>query len=182
MRKIGDNVWTARLKHREFTETCPDCLGDKTVTLVLKNGESHQLECHTCNPGGYQPSRGYIVRSQYHLAAELRTIEAMEVSATKTNYRFYDWSSEVVFDTEAEALVEAEKIRTAKEDDDHQRFVWKKEDSRRTWAWNAAYYRRQIKDAKQTLAYAEARLGICKAKAKEPAPQSSPDQGTGGSK
>ena len=60
--KIGDVVWTARLKHCEFRETCPDCLGTKAVTLLLENGERHKLECKTCYPGGFDPPRGYITK------------------------------------------------------------------------------------------------------------------------
>lgn len=163
MKNIGDVVWVARLKHREFYETCPDCLGTKAVTLLLANGERESLECKTCWPGGYDPSRGFIIRTQYQLAADKRAIDAMEVGREKTTYRFFDWSSEVVFDNEQEALVEAEKLRLIAEEEDHKRFLWKKEDSRRTWAWHSSYYRRQIADAKKQLAYAEARLNISKA-------------------
>ena len=160
MKNIGDKVWTARLQHKEFTEVCPDCLGDKTVTLLLKNGDKHSLECHTCNPGGYQPSRGYVTKTQYQATAKESVINEMEIRADGIKYRFYDWSCNNVFETEAEAVAAAEKIRLEKEAEDFHRFTWKKEDSRRTWAWNCSYYRRQIKDAKRDLAYAEARLGI----------------------
>lgn len=161
MKNIGDKVWTARLEHKEFTEVCPDCLGDKTVTLLLKNGDRHSLECHTCNPGGYQPSRGYVVKTQYQATAKEAVINEMEIRAEGTNYRFYNWSCKDVYDTKEEAVAAAEKLRVAREEEDFQRFTCKKEDSRRTWAWNCSYYRRQISDAKKSLAYAEARLGIC---------------------
>ena len=58
------------------------------------------------------------------------------------------------------------QVLAEQEDEDHKRFVGTKEDSKRTWAWNCSYYRRQIKVAKQTIDYAEARLGICQAKSK----------------
>ena len=167
MKQIGDSVWTARLKYREFNETCPDCLGKKTVTLLLENGEKHFLECHTCNPGGYQPSRGYVVKSQDQPIAQQSVIMSMEISSEKTTYRFHDWSCDQVFDTEAEAVAYAEKIRAEREEEAHQRFVWKKEDSRRTWAWECSYHRMQIKNAKRDIAYAEARLGIAQSFAKE---------------
>lgn len=168
MRQIGEMVWTARLKHREFHETCPDCLGTKAVTLLLENGDRHSLDCGTCYPGGYEKSRGYVVRTQYHPAAEQREIIRVDASLERTNYGFYDWSCDEVFDTEDEAIAAAEKLRAEKEEDDHKRFAWKKEDSRRTWWWSCGYYRQQIKRAKQELAYAEARLNVAKIKAKEP--------------
>jgi len=167
MKNIGDKVWTARLEHREFTETCPDCLGKKTVTLLLENGDKHLLECHTCNPGGYQPSRGYVVKTQYQASAKESVINSMEVTAEKTTYRFYNWSCSEVYETEEAAKAAAEFLRAERENEDFKCFVWKKEDSRRTWAWNCSYFRAQIKNAKRDLAYAEARLGIAQSFAKE---------------
>lgn len=168
MKKIGDKVWTARLKHREFNQTCPDCLGTRAMTALLENGERHSLQCGTCYPGGYEGSTGYIKKTQYQVAAELMEIIGIEATREKTTYRFYNWSCEEVFDTEAEAIVAAEQIRGKQEDEDHQRFVWKKEHAQRTWWWECGYYRKQIKDAKQSIAYAEARLNVAKAFAKEP--------------
>ena len=167
-RKIGDVVWIARLKHKKFQIVCPDCLGTKAVTLMLENGDRESLECKTCYPGGYEPPRGYITKTQYQPTAETQTIVAMEVSAKKTTYRFYNWSCDQVFDNEADAVKAAEYIRTENENNDYQRFVWKKEDSRQTWAWNCSYYRRQIQDAKKQIARAEAQLNVAKVKAKEP--------------
>lgn len=100
------------------------------------------------------------VRSYVNTAKEA-VINEMEIRAEGTNYRFYDWSCKDVYDTKEEAVAAAEKLRVAREEEDFQRFTCKKEDSRRTWAWNCSYYRRQISDAKKSLAYAEARLGIC---------------------
>lgn len=170
MRNIGDKVWTARLAHREFTEVCPDCLGTKAVTLLLENGEKHSLDCGTCYPGGYEKARGYIKRSQYQPAAKLQEIVGIDASRERTTYRFYDWSCDEVFDSEEEAIAAAERLRAAREDEDHRSFLHKKEDSRRTWWWSCGYYRQQIKRAKQDLAYAEARLSVAKEKAKEPEP------------
>ena len=65
MKNIGDEVWIARLRHTEVSEKCPDCLGTAKVKLTLPNGESHDLECQTCNPGGYQHSNGYLKKNQY---------------------------------------------------------------------------------------------------------------------
>lgn len=158
MKNIGDIVWIARLRHCEFQETCPDCLGTKMVTLLLANGERESLECKTCYPGGYEPPRGHIIRTQYQPKAEKRTINSMEIQENKTTYRFFDWSCDKVFDNESDALAEAEILRLESEASDHQRFLWKKEDSRRTWSWNCSYHRRQIKDAKQQIAWNEARL------------------------
>lgn len=170
MKNIGDKVWTARLKHCEFTEVCPDCLGTKAVTLLLENGERHSLDCGTCYPGGYEKARGYIKRTQYQPSAREQVIVGLEITPGKTNFRFQDWSCYEVFDTEAEAIAACEKLRAAQEDEDHQRFARKKEDSKRTWWWSCGYYRRQIATAKRDLAYAEARLNVAKFYAKVPTP------------
>ena len=130
-----------------------------------------------CDPGGYTGSTGYIMRTQTKIEARQMEISAIEATREKTTYRFYDWSCDEVFDTETEALVVAEKMRLEKEDYDHKRMIWAKEHRDRTWTFECSYYRRQISDAKQTIAYAEARLNIAKAKAKEPA--ASPDRGEG---
>ena len=168
MKNIGDKVWVARLKHKEFTVTCPDCLGTKACTVVLENGERHSLNCGTCYPGGYDNSIGYIKKTQYQPTSEQMEIVGMESSREKTTYRFYQWSCEEVFETEAEAVAAADKIRIEAEEDDYKRFAWKKENAKRTWWWECGYRRKQIKDAKQTIAYAEARLNVAKAFSKVP--------------
>ena len=109
--------------------------------------------------------------------AKLMEISGIESSREKTTYRFYDWSCEEVFDSEAEALVAADKIRLEQEDYAHKQMVWAKERNNRTWSWSCSYYRRQIANAKRDLAYAEARLNVAMQKRKEPA--ASPDRGAG---
>lgn len=168
MKNIGDVVWIARLRHREFQLVCPDCLGTKAVTLLLENGERESLECKTCYPGGYEPPRGFITKTQYQPAADKRSIEAMEVSAQKTTYRFFDWSCNEVFETEQEAVTAAEALRKEREDEDHKRFVWKKEDARRSWSWECSYHRKQIESAEKQIAYAKAKLTVAKAMVKSP--------------
>jgi hypothetical protein len=168
MRSIGDKVWTARLKHMEFNVTCPDCLGTKAMTALLENGEKHSLQCGTCYPGGYEGSRGYITKTQYQPAAREQEIIGIQVDREKTEYRFHDWSCYVVYDTEAEAVAACEKIRKEEEDEDHERFVRKKQDAKRTWWWECGYHRRQIADAKKQIAYAEAKLNVAKQFAKQP--------------
>lgn len=168
MRNIGDSVWTARFKLLEFRETCPDCLGTKVMTAVLENGEKHSLQCGTCHPGGYEDSLGYIRRTQYQPAARKQQIVGMDIGPDKTTYRFDDCSCDEVFDTEAEAVAACDKIRKEYEDRDHEQFLWKKRDAKRSWWWECGYYRAQIKIAKQDIAYAEAKLNVAKAFAREP--------------
>lgn len=169
MKKIGDKVWIASLSNRVLNEICPDCLGTKRVILLLENGDRESLECQTCYPGRFMPSTGYLIKTQYQSSADQRIIDSMDIKPGKTTYRFYDRSCDDVFETEAEAIVAAEKLRVEAEDDAHMEFVWKKENSRRTWAWNCSYYRKQIKYAKQHIAWAQAKLQIASSKAKEPA-------------
>jgi len=54
----------------------------------------------------------------------------------------------------------AEIVRKKDEDEDHKRFVWQKEDSRRTWSWNAYYHRSKIKEAQKDIAYHQEKLGL----------------------
>jgi len=137
------------------------------MTAVLENGERHSLQCGTCYPGGYDGSRGYITKTQYQPAAREQEIIGIQVDREKTEYRFCDWSCYVVYETEAEAVVACESLRKEQEEEDHKRFVWKKQDAKRTWWWECGYFRSQIATAKRDLAYAEAKLSIAKSFVKE---------------
>jgi len=174
MKNIGDTVWVARIKLKDYRIICPDCLGTKAVTLILENGERHILECKICCPGGYDGPRGYIIKTQYTPDVQLQEIVGIEITSEKTIYRFHDWSTDKVFESRDEAIVEANRLREELETDAMQRFIFEKENAKRTWAWNYSYYKQQIRDAKQTLAYAEARLNVCKQKAKEPGEEITP--------
>jgi hypothetical protein len=60
---VGDKVWVATFQRTEYGETCPDCLGEKAVTVTTPAGESFTVACQTCRHG-YE-STGLVSRWEY---------------------------------------------------------------------------------------------------------------------
>jgi len=167
MKRIGDKVWIAGLVHQTFTVKCPDCLGQKYIRAILPTGE--EIDLHCCGCGGHTYDTiptGVVERSQYSAKAELVAITGIDANSDCVEYKFANRYGVEVFDSKGQAMAHAEVLRRKQEDEDHQRLVWKKENMKRTWAWNRYYHQSGIRKAKCELAYHEAKLSFAKAVAK----------------
>jgi hypothetical protein len=72
-----------------------------------------------------------------------------------------------VYVTEAEARVRADQM-ALEADEEERAKISKKEKDQRSWAWNASYHRKQIKEHERQLGYHRAKLAHAAIKAKEP--------------
>ncbi len=176
MFKIGDKVFRARYDRHEKWVVCPDCLGSRTVKMILGDGTEITIECGGCDPGGYQPSIGKIKQYEYATRVWEHTVTGVCMHGTELKYELDNfgsggyWSGDDsnVFATMEEAQAEGERQRLEHEAEENKRWMSKTKDHH-SWKWNAAYHRRCIKDLERQLEYHRGKVQVCAAKAKEAA-------------
>lgn len=170
--KIGDSVWIPRFNMVDKPVVCPDCLGRKALTVIMGDDSKVSIECTGCSQG-YDPARGYIVLHEWKPTIEPTTVDTIKLNGDGWLYsgnRFYEQPESGVFATDAEAMARAVEMGKAHEADELDRLENRKENTRRTWAWNATYHRRELKEAQRRVEYHSSKLNVAKAKAKEPEP------------
>lgn len=167
---IGDKVWMAGIT-RYSTEhvVCPDCQGDKYLTVIMGDGSIIEMPCSLCEKRDKysydEYSRGYIEIHTCKDEVKQGTITGIEVRVdTGTEYRVsigtstYCPKEAKLFDTEEEAIEESKKIAEEKRLKDIHDIEKKKHNSKRTWAWNVRYHKKEIERCKKSLEHHEMKL------------------------
>jgi hypothetical protein len=90
----------------------------------------------------------------------------MEAREDRTRINVDGYYAQQVFDSEQEALEYAKALRDAHEADERRRILAKEKDTR-SWAWNATYHRKRIKEAEKQIAYHRSKLEVAALKSKE---------------
>lgn len=177
---IGDVVYLARYGYKEKTVTCPHCKGSKALTVIFGDGEKATVDCGLCNLG-YEPPRGYLTEGEYGASVESIVIDGVEQSRhgqeLEVRYKYNQTGgccniceSGDVFTTKENALKRGEQLSEKAANEEKERMEHNKEQAQRSWAWNASYHRKQIKEAKRQLEYHTAKLNVAIVKAKEITP------------
>lgn len=170
-------MWIARAGMSTVTKQCPHCLGSRIVTVLFGDGEKATFDCGLC-ARGYEGSFGVIEDYEYIASADQRTVGGVESEQSpkgiKYRYRYnvrdgcYNISDgSEVFATQEEALKRSSELAAIHHKAHADCLEWKKEDTKRTWAWNASYHRRNIKEAQRQLEYHTKKLAVASAKSKE---------------
>lgn len=169
MKNIGDLVWIGYTKMKEKRVTCPDCLGSGRLTVILGDGSHVGIDCRACEYG-WRGSTGVLDGWEHVAAREKGAIIKVERNHDdEIEYAVGSSSSYhtgPIFETEEGAMQYAESLiaeRNARED----KQMRCKEKDHQTWAWNANYHRREIRDMKKRIEYHEKKLAIASVKAKE---------------
>lgn len=173
--EIGQTVYRSDFDRRERRIVCPDCLGSKRVKVVLADETEISIECGGCDPGGCEPSRGYLLQWDYAVQTRKHTVSTVTTKAEgPTEYRLdlsngraYIGDDTNTFGTEEEALAYGETLRAKAEDEANTRALAKTRDEK-SWKWNYAYHKRAAEQARRDLAWHEAKAIVCKAKVKNP--------------
>ena len=169
---IGDVVWFARTGQRPIQEPCPVCFGNKTVVVILGNGEEVIMPCSHCGLG-FKPPSGVVTRYRIEPAAERVTITGREIregEKTEISYhgcggRFY--YSNTIFETEAEALTESARLCAEEIEAQETRSAYIKKDKIKSFAWNAGYHLGEAQRLREQIAYHERMAVICKSRSRE---------------
>lgn len=166
--EIGQQVYRATWEAREAHVFCPDCGGTGRLRVTFHDETQVSIECRNC-AAGYDPPTGYVRVYDRQPRALLSTITGVEIQGTETRWRTsesYIVDDDKLFLDEESALAKAKEIAAEHDRADREK-VFQKEKDTRTWAWNATYHRRCIKDAQRQIEYHSAKLAVAVVKAKE---------------
>jgi len=172
MYNINDKVWHASRNSTLEKVTCPECFRKKYLTVTLGGDSQVTIDCAGCSVG-IDPPRGFVTYYKQDIDVRLITIDRVEINPDYVEYAFdmvgcgYHLAKDKdLFATKEEAEVRAKEL--AEEWNKEQLAkIHRKEKNNHTWSWHVHYYRRQIRDAKQTIEYAEKKLDAAKTHVKE---------------
>ena len=130
---LGAKVFMSHYGRHEKWVTCPDCLGSKTIRVILGDETELTIECGGCNPGGFRPPTGMIPQYDYETLVVERTVTGVKVTRDSVEYEldnfgsssYYTGTTENTFATKEEALAHGELSRQAREAEENRRFMAK---------------------------------------------------------
>lgn len=173
--KVGDTVWVGDFSPLAAVHmTCPDCGGTGRLRVTFHDETQVSINCANC-ARGYEPPTGYIIVHRNEARARQAVVSGFEARSGEPVRWHYDGSrcgsyrtvdDDAVFDTEADAMAWAQKKSSEYEQEQRDRIAKKEKDSR-SWAWNASYHRRCIKEAQRQVEYHTSKLNVAAIKAKE---------------
>ena len=171
---FGDYIYHASVESSTEWVPCPDCNGDKYITIVYQ-GETYTIDCPGCERG-YLGSTGVREKYTYAVATKEGTIEGVERRHSEPyefEYRLRAGSSSYwilkesdVFLTKEEAEARAEVLRQERETAEANR-VLQKHKPDRSWAWNVKYHKENIARLQKDLEYHTLKLNAAKKHVKE---------------
>ena len=162
---MGQELFWAKLEPREIRIQCPDCFGNRFLTVILGDGEHVTIECTGCQCG-YEPPRGWVKIVQYQQSVIKGTVSGIEIKTVdgvpEVEYRINGrwW-------VKPEDLAMVEEIAKRRADEkagelsqyELERF-YSKEKPKRDWGWQATYHQSCIRHAKEELDYHTAKLNV----------------------
>lgn len=171
--KIGDMAWIASFDSCDDGVICPDCGGTGRLRVIFHDETQVSIACQNCAVG-YDPPTGRVRVYKRTPRVQHVHINGFEVGANETRFRlgysdncYHTVADKDLFDTQEEAQTASENKCVELDEADKQKVLTKEKDTR-TWAWNASYHRKQIKEANRQIVYHTAKLTVAAIKAKEP--------------
>lgn len=169
---IGDKVWLPLFEQYATEEVvCPDCCGKKSIKVIFGDGTAYDVPCTTCAKRSEysfeEYSLGYILVHLSKPEVKEHTISGIETDGISTEYKmrlggcsYRTAKEDGICDTKEEAEIKAQQLaeeyRLRQIGDINNR----KHNDKRSWAWNASYHRKQIKQAEDSIEYNKKKLGI----------------------
>ena len=166
--QIGDKVWYAQRKSVSKKMLCPECFGQKTLTVILGDGSHVSIDCAGC-ASRYEPHTGYVAYNEAITDVSEITIDRIEETTSETEYGFsgcYRIKENEMFINKEGA--EKRALELAQE---HNKEVMeginRKEKNHRTWSWHVHYHREFIRRIEKDLVYHKSKLEVARAHSKE---------------
>lgn len=166
--QLGDTVYRAYARQQPVWITCPECLGSGRLRVILGDDSEVSIACVCCDRG-YEGSPGKIQTYKFMSDVHLEVITAIEMCSEgllRYSVHGYSVNEYDIFATREEALNRAETLAIEHEAEEKKRLGYK-EKQHKTWAWHVSYWRRVIRDAKETISRAETRLRVAPKNLKE---------------
>jgi hypothetical protein len=171
--KLNDTPWHASFESTKKTMTCPECQGQKYLTVILGDGSRVTIDCAGC-ASGYDLPTGYVSYWEHSPIAKQVRICKVEITSEEIEYGYDGTASShsrgkdtEFFDTKAEAEARAQEMAEEWNKEQEEKLLSKKEFNHRTWAWHVHYYRNKIRRAKEEIERAERQLDAAKKHVKE---------------
>src|SRR3990167_8173518 len=105
---LGDKVWCVKLDTIQEKFQCPDCFGNKYLTVILGDNSQVTIDCYRCTIG-YEPPLGYVVFDKKIVAVKQVIVEGINICSDYIEYIF-EYNSvkeEELSDTKEEAEIKA---------------------------------------------------------------------------
>lgn len=164
---IGDLVWYAKMRCVEKQITCPDCFGQKALTVIRGDGSSVSIDCGCGH--GFEGPRGYYTYTAWEPFVTKVSIDRIEIKGTDIEYghsgNYYCKESDL-FDNKEDAERHAIELAAQQEKEELEK-IYHKDKHNRTWAWHVRYHREQLKEAMRQVEYHTKKLNVAKAKTTE---------------
>jgi hypothetical protein len=168
---IGDTIYFARAGQETIWITCPECLGSGRLRVIMGDESEVSIACECCSRS-YEGSPGKMQTYAFHAAPEARIITGVEMQGSgdeqHVRYSCNGWSieEENIFATLEEAQTRAVVVADEHAFEEKKKLGYK-EKQHKTWAWHVRYYRSMIRDAKEQIARAEAKMAMVPKNVKE---------------
>lgn len=163
--KIGDKIYWATFGNKHELVTCPDCSGNKRLTVIMGDGEEISIECPQCQSGCHAPT-GLVSAYQYKgevktgiISGKSEDQDGIEYKVQSGNHSYWCVKEEDACTNNKDAQKRADKKAFDYGEKEKANFL-RKEKHDRTWGWNATYHRKCIKQAKHDLEYHSKKLNI----------------------
>lgn len=166
---IGDKVWWAHCESKETHPTCPDCLGSGKLTVIMGDQSKVSIDCTGCRRG-YLGSVGYII--QYEWVNNPIQVEIIRVEKKLSGQYEYKTTDSYLIEEKdlfidlvnaQERCIELTEERRL----DNIKSIKMKYKDTHSWAWNATYHRKCIRDAYKNIEYHTNKLSFADKKSKE---------------
>lgn len=169
---IGETVWHAGNRYIEEYPVCPDCAGQKYVTLKLGNGDEHTLDCRCCGIG-YDPPTGRMKVNRFIYEPEEITLARVthfdkdgvgytNAPVEASSYSTYHSSS--LFRDKLQCEAVCEKMRAEKAAQEEENALARAKSRGRDMAYSVSYWRSRAAQHKKDWEDAERRLNAAKAR------------------
>lgn len=163
---VGSEVWWIGPAWRQEEITCPECLGQRRIKVVLPTGDEYMLKCCACG-GQWGEPRGLVTVTRHeHIPRRitLDRVESIDMAAeSRVTYRTANgilvYSHHLYLD-EGECRSACETRNAEMDAEDERRAIATMLHGRERLAWSAHYWRGQLQKAEANVVLARERLGL----------------------
>jgi hypothetical protein len=166
---IGEELWWVGYAHREAWETCPECDGQRVVTIIRGNGETFPIECQCCALG-FERASGLVKRTYFEHSPKVFIPGRVDISGGEIRYSesspdancYGSADCKDLFRDRAECVARCAELNAEQKAAEEKMFLWNMLDRRKKMAWSVHYWSREVKEYERKLEAARVRLGLCK--------------------
>lgn len=168
--EIGDKILIPSFERHERRIICPDCVGNRFLTVIMGDKTEVTIKCENCGPG-YEPPSGYI--KTYDFEGEIRevTITGLEINSERVQYHvgspnYYQcFNEDQVTDDYDEATIIVARLEDEKKLAEQNRLQQKVKDHK-SWGFSASYHKREIKRHEKDMVYHKSCLDYANSRVK----------------